>query len=487
MNASIVCSHFFSLSRYWLAGSLIFVFCAIAAEAQTRILVKPKTARAGEKLRELHQARGCKVFQTLPRMGGLQILQVPGGTKSATLIREYKESGLVEFAEADIVGQVAALPNDPKFLDGTLWGLSNTGQAGGAAGADIHVTEAWNLINSASNIIIAILDTGARYTHEDLSANMWTSPDNGSHGLNALAHNFDPSDDAGHGTQVAGIVGAVGNNGKGVTGVAWKTQLMACKCFNNFGVGNVSDAIICMDYAATNGARIINASFGFAESAALSNAVVSLREAGIILVAAAGNSTQNVDTLPTYPACYPLDNVVSVGYSTRGDLLAAPSNYGATNVHLVAPGEQIYSTFAATDSFYLAGNGSSFAAPYVAGALALVLARFPAEDYRLAIRRLLDGTDALPSLAGKCSTGGRLNVLKALSPPLQLTALGQASPLQLLISGGPNRRCIIESSGDMSQWSPIHTNTTSVGGTFTFVDFQASNAPSRYYRAATTP
>jgi len=140
----------------------------------------------------------------------------------------------------------------------------------------------------------------------------------------------------------------------------------------------------------------------------LSNAVLSLRDAGVIVVAACGNSATNVDVAPTFPACYNFDNVVSVASTTRNDTLAASSSYGPANVHLAAPGENILSTFPATDSFYYTDSGTSFAAPYVSGALALVLARFPSEPYQLAIRRVLDGTDPLPSLAGKCVTGGRL-------------------------------------------------------------------------------
>src|SRR5262245_49643229 len=180
---------------------------------------------------------------------------------------------------------------------------------------------------------------------------------------------------------VAGIIGAAGNNGKGVTGVAWRIQLMAVKCFGGLGgSGTLSAAVAGLDYARANGARIINASWGFnPDSQALSNAVLSLRDAGIMIVAAAGNSNLDLEIKPSYPASYSQDNIVSVAYTTRQDALAANSNFGAISVDLAAPGEQIYSTFAATDNFYFANSGSSFAAPYVSGACALLLARYPAE------------------------------------------------------------------------------------------------------------
>src|SRR6266487_7163582 len=239
---------------------------------------------------------------------------------------------------------------------------------------------------------------------------------------------------------------------------------MACKCFNNFGVGNISSAIACLDYARDNGASIINASWGFTNSLALSNAVHSVRDAGIIVVGAAGNAGTNIDVNPTYPASYDFDNVVSVAYTTRNDTLGPTSSYGATSVDLAAPGEQIYSTFGATDTFYFSNTGSSFAAPYVSGAFALMLAKYPAETHQQIIARVLNATDPLPALAGKCVTGGRLNLRKALSPPLSLSAIPRVGngPFQLQVSAGPNRICVVEFSTNLTAWSPISTNTTSV-------------------------
>src|SRR5262249_55816856 len=152
------------------------------------------------------------------------------------------------------------MPNDPRFLDGTLWGLHNIGQSGGTADADIDALEGWDVLTSASDIVVAVLDTGVRYTHEDLAANMWVNPSNGGDGVKRPPRTNDPEDDQGHGTLVSGTLGGVGNNGKGVTGVAWQVQIMACKCLDSAGNGNDSDVIECLDYARTNGARVINAS-----------------------------------------------------------------------------------------------------------------------------------------------------------------------------------------------------------------------------------
>ena len=454
-----------------------------------RILVQPKPGITPAALADFHAAQKIEVLQSFEEIGRLQILRVPESETVPGLIAKYQQSGLVEFAEPDFAGIVFATPNDPKFVDGTLWGLNNTGQNSGTAGADIDAPEAWDVLTSASNIVVAVVDTGVRYTHEDLAANMWINPNDGSHGTNALAGTNDPSDDSGHGTMIAGILGAVGNNGKGVTGVAWQVQIMACKCFNNFGIGNISSAVACLDYARVNGARIINASWGFTNSLALSNAFDSVRNAGIIVVAAAGNSSTNIDVAPTYPASYDFDNVVSVAYTDRNDVLGTNSNYGAMSVDLAAPGEQIYSTFGATDSFYYSNTGSSFAAAYVTGAFALMLAKYPTETHPQIIARVLSATDPLPALAGKCVTGGRLNLRKALSPPINLTTIQAVGggPFQFRVSAGPNRMCVIQLSSNLASWSPIFTNMPPTSGTFDFTDEQPASPAPRFFRVVSDP
>ena len=441
--------------------------------------MQPKPDTSDEALVRFHSAQRTRVLQTFEGIGRLQVLALPDGEAVPGFIAKYQESGLVEFAEPDYIGHVALMPNDRYYTNGTLWGLNK-----------IEAPAAWDVRTSASNIVVAVLDTGVRYTHEDLKSNIWANPIDGSHGWNALMGTSDPSDDSGngHGTMVAGVLGAVGNNGKGVVGVAWQVQIMACKCFNAQGKGTVSDCVTCMEYARTNGARIINASWGFTNSLALSNAVYTLRDAGIIVVAACGNDATNTDVNPTYPASYPMDNVVSVAATASDDTLASFSNYGATSVHLAAPGVSIESTFVATDSFYYTDTGTSFAAPYVSGALALLLAEHPSENYQSVINRVLTATDPLPSLAGKCVTGGRLNLRKAL-PPTRLTgfATDDNGPFQLQVSAAANLTCIVQGSSNLVSWSPLCTNTTSSAGTFDYTDVLSTNFAHRYYRAIAMP
>src|ERR1039458_5017492 len=469
-----------------VAASIVvwFTTSASAQPAQSayradRILIMPKAGINQATLDNFHLARKGEVLRTFEGIGRLQVIRVPAGQTVSGLIAQYQKSGLVEFAEPDYIGQVFdTKPNEKAFTNGTLWGLTN-----------ISAAAAWDVLTSASNIVVAVVDTGVRYTHEDLASNMWVNPNDGGHGWNALDGNNNPADAGTHGTMVAGVLGAVGNNDKGVVGVAWRVQIMACACFNSFGSGNVSDVITCLDYARTNGARIINASWGFTNSLALSNAMISLRNAGIIVVAACGNSSTNIDLSPTYPASYQLDNIITVASTSKNNVLSTFSNYGATNVDLAAPGEQIYSTFPATDSFYFTDSGgTSFSAPYVSGACALLMAQYPADSYQQIISRLLSSTDPLPSLAGKCRTGGRLNLRKALRTILVATIPATNSgPFQLRVSGGLNRTCSVEATTNLADWSSVFTNATSTNGTFDFADDQSTNFPQRFFRATATP
>lgn len=468
--------------------ALLMVWLAVSARAQTavsafrtdRILIQPKAGVSAVVLHRFYAAHTNAVLRSFPGIRGLQVLRVPAGESVSNLIAQYRRSGLVEFAEPDYIGQVFdTTPNDPRFLDGTLWGLKTN-----------SAPQAWDVLTSASNIVVAVLDTGVRYTHEDLAANMWTNPNDGGHGWNAINANNDPSDSGTHGTMVTGVLGAVGNNGKGVCGVAWRLQIMAGACFNGSGIGNVSDVVTCLDYARTNGARIVNASWGFTNSLALSNAMVSLRDAGIIVVAACGNSGTNIDLAPTFPASYALDNIVSVASTSKADDLSSFSNFGLTNVDLAAPGEQIYSTFPATDGFYhndVAG-GTSYSAPYIAGACALLMAQYPSDNYQAIIARLLSATDPLPSLTGKCRTGGRLNLRKILRT-IQVTTVpdGTNGLFRLRVDGGLSRACVVEATANLASWSPVFTNTTSTNGMFDFTDDQSTNWPHRFFRATAAP
>lgn len=241
------------------------------------ILVKPKKNIPPGQLENSHNALGAKATHTFKWIGNLQIVQLSPGQTVEKAIKHYQNSGLVEYAEPDYEMYAVATPNDPSYLNGTLWGLNNTGQNGGTADADIDAPEAWDIRTNANTVIVAVIDTGVRYTHEDLAANMWINtgeiPGNGIdddadgyvddvYGINAITNSGDPMDDNGHGTHCSGTIGGVGNNGKGVVGIAWNVRIMACKFLSAGGSGSTSDAIKCIDFARAHGAKVMSNSWG---------------------------------------------------------------------------------------------------------------------------------------------------------------------------------------------------------------------------------
>ena len=468
-----------------------------------RLLVKPKP---GAELSALHESLGVRVAQTFPAIGDLQIVQTPAGVASGTMLRRYQESGLVSYAERDSMVHALGEPNDFHFLNGDLWHLKNLGQHGGVPDADLDAPEAWDTLTGAGNVVVAIIDSGIRATHDDLAANLWSNageiPGNGVdddgngyvddvHGINTVTNNGNPNDEWGHGTHVAGILGAVGNNGVGVAGVCWRVQIMVCKFFDTPAQGPVSDAIRCLDYARSKGAHVINASWGGAsfDSLALRDAIASARDADIIFVAAAGNSAGDNDVAPLYPASYDLDNIISVAATTRTDTLATFSNHGANTVDLGAPGDPVFSCWSNADNAYTNFSGTSMAAPIVAGACALARARYPQENSRQIIQRILNAVDPLPGLAGKCVTGGRLNLRTLVNdPPVQdeLAIRGvHRVPAGIAISWSSRPGRDYEVHGrptlTMTNGSNLSGIITATNTTTTWIDEGFANFAQRFY------
>jgi subtilisin family serine protease len=289
-------------------------------------------------------ALGATLHREYPRLGGWQVLRLPPGLGVGQAIERLQQTGLFEHVEPDYEVSVNVIPNDPSFAQ--LWGLHNTGQNGGTPDADIDAPEAWDLRTDATwvdggvtnTVLVGIVDTGIDYTHPDLASNMWHNagevPGNGMdddgngyiddvHGINARVtlnalpsgpvSAGDPKDDHFHGTHVAGTVGAVGNNGAGVAGVAWRVKLMALKFLGETGSGSSSDALECFNYAIAQGVHVLNNSWGGGVfSQATADAVNAAEAAGILVVAAAGNSGFDIDSTPQYPAALPNTNLVTV-------------------------------------------------------------------------------------------------------------------------------------------------------------------------------
>lgn len=419
---------------------------------------------------------------------GLAVVRLPANDSVAVAIARYRSSSHVRFAEPDyVVSAATVLPGDPYFQNGTQWALNNYGQSGGLPDADLDAPEAWDVIASPANVIVAIVDSGIRYTHEDLAPNLWTNPIDGSHGFNAIAHNLDPWDDNGHGTHVAGIIGAAGDNGRGIAGVAFHVQLMACKFLDNTGNGFNSDAVACIDFARTNGAHVINLSWGGDEySEAVSNAIASARAAGIIVVAAAGNAARNIDFNPYYPASLRLDNIVSVAASTRTDSSWSLSNYGMASVDLFAPGAAIFSTASTTDTAYASRDGSSMASAFVSGAFALLRRQEPGATVSQLISRLLSAVDHPSAFNGKCASGGRLNLRKALDRPT-LFAPSNAFPFTVAVRGISGHPYTLESSSNLTTWSALRTNIAPPTGEWFYTDTNSIHTPRLFFRASPAP
>jgi hypothetical protein len=343
-------------------------------------------------------------------------------------IAMLNRSFYVEYAEPDYFRSAkATLPNDPRF--GSLWGHHNTGQNGGTEDADIDAPEAWELTTGSSNVIVAVIDSGIDYNHEDLRANLWRNPgeilgneidDDGNgyvddfHGIDALDGSGDPMDDDGHGTHVAGTIAAVGNNGIGVTGVCWSCKVMALRFLSRRGDGTVSDEIECIQYAVNQGVKIINGSFGeYDFSRSEKDAIDTAREAGVLFVFAAGNTGEDNDTRPHYPSAYDSENIIAVGASNRRDQLVFWSDYGLNTVDVAAPGAAILSTY--LSNAYQTEDGTSMAAPYVAGLAALLKSSNSNLNWQEIKNRILNNGDRKSAMEGKVLSGSRMNAYKALS------------------------------------------------------------------------
>jgi subtilisin family serine protease len=322
----------------------------------------------------------------------------------------------------------APQPNDPLFNE--QWSLLNTGQRAGKSGADVCATRAWEKTQGTRKVVVAVIDTGVDYNHQDLHNNIWTRPASlapyvdaelgafdDRHGFDAADNDGDPMDDNGHGTHCAGIIGAEGDNNDGIAGVNWQVEIMGLKFLSRNGSGTTKDAIECINYVVARkkagvNVRIISASWGStAQSRALGDAIKRAGEEGILFVAAAGNSSTNNDRQPHYPSNYPHPNVVSVAALTRSDVLARFSNYGAKTVHIAAPGAEIMSTW--PQNQYEEHSGTSMATPVVSGVAALILSVNPDLSVTDLRKRLLDSVDQLPVLDGKVSSGGRVNAARA--------------------------------------------------------------------------
>ncbi|MGA1531406.1 MAG: S8 family serine peptidase, partial [Kiritimatiellia bacterium] len=389
-----------------------------APRSPNSILVKFREgASSSSARRSVHTAKASQVIRTFDVLR-TDVVEIPKGQTVTETIAAYEANPDVEYAEPNYIYRLSNVPDDPSFS--ALWGLHNTGQSGGTVGADIGALEAWEITTGSSNVIVAVIDSGVDYNHPDLAANMWVNPSptfGDTYGASytggfGSVSSGNPMDVNGHGTHVAGTIGAVGSNGVGVVGVNWNVRIMALRFTDSDGYGSTADAISCIEYAVRNGAKILNNSWGGGGySSALEDAIYNAGLSNVLFVAAAGNDGTNNDSDPHYPSNYALSNVIAVASSDRTDALSSFSNYGSNSVHIAAPGSAIYSTM--WDDTYANSDGTSMATPHVAGVAALLLAHYPAATYTHLRDWILTGVDLLPALSGVVQSGGRLSAAAA--------------------------------------------------------------------------
>ena len=415
----------------------------------------PASARASARL-----AAGAVAAEALsPLAEHSQVLQLGRGTTVGRALEALLRNPNVEYAEPNYLLESTATPNDPKFTDGTLWGMlgdasSPSNQYGSQA------AEVWTAGHIGSeDVYVVVIDTGVQVTHPDLAANIWTNPfdpidgvDNDGNGFVDDVHGWDffyddssvyDGLDDDHGTHVAGTIGGVGGNGAGVVGVNWDVTMITAKFLGPNG-GSTSTAVRAVDYATDlknrHGLNIVatsNSWGGGGASTSLLDAIERGGDAGILFVAAAGNSNVDADSSPHYPSSYACDRtasgaargwdcVISVASITSSGARSSFSNYGVTSVDLGAPGSSIHSTL--PENTYGSYSGTSMATPHVSGAIALCASINQGQTAQDLLLATLANVAPTSSMVGRTVTGGRLDLSAMVGACVGATAPVEGSP-----------------------------------------------------------
>jgi len=379
---------------------------------------------------------GHKVKQDFDHIGW-QHIKLPADLSVDDALKLYMQEQDVLAAEPNCIATnvCGSIPNDPMFP--LQWGLAIT-----------HTPKAWDITTGNSNVVVAILDSGINYLHEDLAANMWHNsgeiPGNGidddgngyvddEFGANMVDWNGNPMDmgvGVYHGTGIAGIIGGVANNGVGGAGMNWEIQLMGVRVLNTGDWMPLSSVIAGQNYVLAMrqrgvNVRAVNISYGqgpvnngWGYSQAEKDGIDALGAAGVIVVAIAHNFTEDIETTPLYPASYDSPNIITVAASTPSDRLADFTSWGRVHVDLAAPGAVTTNIVLVSgpgpNAYTFYWGGTSAAAPHVAGAVALLAAAYPNATVAELKAAILDTVDVIGPFQGMMVTGGRLNVARAL-------------------------------------------------------------------------
>lgn len=421
------------------ASLSIAILVAIATvSAHGTQVVQTSEAVPGEyivKLRDTHSARsnlsalsaelGSFVKDTIPDQN-IVVIQRPTFEIQSHVIKSLSENPAVEIIEPNFIYRTRRLPNDP-FLE-RLWGIKNSGQKDsdnvvGTVGLDVNAEKAWDITTGSKDVVVAVIDTGIDYNHPDLKENLWTNEaelngqtgvDDDSNGIidDIYGANFvtaakptgNPMDDQGHGSHCSGTIGAVGDDGKGIVGVAWNVRLMGVKFLSASGSGSLDGALKAIDYATKMGAKIMSNSWGGGGySETLKQAIERSHAANALFVAAAGNEASNNDSNPSYPSGYDIPNILTVAAVDNRGNIASFSNFGKTKVHVGAPGVNVYSSL--QGGGYDSWSGTSMATPHVSGMAVLLATHEPNLSNVEMKERIITTSRPLPSLRGKARGG----------------------------------------------------------------------------------
>jgi YD repeat-containing protein len=417
------------VTRQHKEGEIIVKFKQDARPALRDLVVQ--TYAGNEK-----QSRGRGKLSTIKIKDGLDLSNTIFNLKQMDAVIEYAEPNYIVTRTGNInspnrprrLKQDAKTPNDSRF--GSQWALSNKGQNNGAPGSDIGALAGWQRTTGSEKTIIAVIDTGVDTSHPDLARNLWVNKqeskgkqgedddgdgyiDNVS-GWNFVNDSNNVTDDHGHGTAMAGIIAAEGDNHEGIAGVMRRARIMPLKALDSTGSGTISDVVEAIDFAASRGASVINCSFGTdGYSQALLDAINRASMTGALIVTSAGNDGRDLSQEPYYPASYTAGNLITVGATANGDQLAEFSNWGEGQVQIAAPGIDILTTYPNGD--YVSVTGTSAAAPLVAGVAGLLKTMRGWVSAQAVRQGLIDGARKTNFLQRKVLSGGVVSAGEAIA------------------------------------------------------------------------